>query len=161
MQHEKRYDCKAQSFSVPQLKSHLYQLYGATRGEWLARLLNNNRIQRRNSRVVFACLLLLLFCIFTISLLRREPSPTTYTQVARAQSCANHVQHIERSPRATCHVTCHVVRKDSSAVKYDKVEIAYILALFYCLKPLTDEKEEETGIPGENPWQRASENATY
>ena len=28
----------------------------------------------------------------------------TYTQVARAQSCANHVQHTDRSSRATCRV---------------------------------------------------------
>ena len=28
--------------------------------------------------------------------------PYTYAQVARAQSCANHVQHIERLLRATC-----------------------------------------------------------
>ena len=28
-------------------------------------------------------------------------------------------------------------------------------------EPLTDEGGEETGAPGENPWQRASENATY
>ena len=41
----------------------------------------------------------------------------TFAQVARAQSCANHVQHIERLSRATCRVTCHVVRRDSSAVK--------------------------------------------
>ena len=28
-------------------------------------------------------------------------------------------------------------------------------------EPLTDEGGEETGVPGENPWWRASENATY
>ena len=28
----------------------------------------------------------------------------TYAQVARAQSCANHVQHIEHVSRATCRV---------------------------------------------------------
>ena len=28
----------------------------------------------------------------------------TYSQVARAQSCANHVQHIEHSSHVTCHV---------------------------------------------------------
>ena len=28
----------------------------------------------------------------------------TYVQVARAQSCTNHVQHIERLSRATCRV---------------------------------------------------------
>ena len=43
-----------------------------------------------------------------------------YAQVARAQLCANHVPHIERSPRATYHVTCHVVGRDSSGIKYDK-----------------------------------------
>ena len=49
---------------------------------------NNNRIQRRYSR------------FFTISPQRRELSQT-YAQVARAQSCANHVQHIERLSRAS------------------------------------------------------------
>ena len=28
-------------------------------------------------------------------------------------------------------------------------------------EPLTDEGGEQTGVPGENPWRRASENATY
>ena len=28
-------------------------------------------------------------------------------------------------------------------------------------EPLTDEGGEETGVPGENPGRRASENATY
>ena len=28
----------------------------------------------------------------------------TYAEVARAQLCANHVQHIERLSRAICHV---------------------------------------------------------
>ena len=46
---------------------------------------------------------------------------------------------------------CHLVRRDSSAVTFDRVEIAFILALFYWLKPLTDEGGEETGVPGENP----------
>ena len=45
---------------------------------------NNNRIERRNSKLL------------TVSL--------TYAQVARAQSCANHVQHIEHLSRATCSV---------------------------------------------------------
>ena len=49
---------------------------------------NNNRIQRRNSR------------FFTISSQRRELSQM-YVQVARAQPCANHVQHIERLSRAS------------------------------------------------------------
>ena len=41
----------------------------------------------------------------------------TCAQAARAQSCANHVQHIERQSRATCRVACHVVRRDSSAIE--------------------------------------------
>ena len=41
-------------------------------------------------------------------------------QVAREQSCANHVQH-KRLSRATCRVACHVVRRDSSAIKFDRV----------------------------------------
>ena len=28
-------------------------------------------------------------------------------------------------------------------------------------EPLADDGGEETGVPGENPWRRASENATY
>ena len=45
---------------------------------------NNNHIQRRSLRY------------FAVSSLRHEPSRTyMYAQVTRAQSCANHVQHIE------------------------------------------------------------------
>ena len=85
---------------------------------------NNNRIQRRYSR------------FFTISSQRRTLSPNTHTQVTQAQSCANRVQHIERLSRATCRVTCHLVRRDSSATKFDRVEIAFIWVLFCWLKPL-------------------------
>ena len=70
----------------------------------------------------------------------------TYAQVARAQSCANHVQHIGRS-----RATCRVVRRDSSAVEFDRVEISYILTLCYWLKRLGDEGGEETGEPGNFP----------
>ena len=57
-------------------------------------------------------------------------------------SAANHLQHVRSSgPGATlcksrethralimckCHVTCHLVRRDSSAIKFDRVEIAFI-----------------------------------
>ena len=43
----------------------------------------------------------------------------------------------------------YVVRRDSSAIQFDRVEIAFILA--YWMKPLTDKGGEETGVPGENP----------
>ena len=32
--------------------------------------------------------------------------------------------------RATCRVTCHVVRRVGSAIKFDRLEIAFISALF-------------------------------
>ena len=57
----------------------------------------------------------------------------TYAQVALAQSCANHVQHTECLSRATCRVTCHVLRRDNSAIKFNRVEITFILTLFYWL----------------------------
>ena len=57
-------------------------------------------------------------------------------------SAANCLQHVRSSgpgaivykSRAThlalftckCHVTCHLVRRDSSAIKFDRVEIAFI-----------------------------------
>ena len=64
-------------------------------------------------------------------------------------SAANCLQHIRSSgpgaivckSRAThralitckCHVTCHLVRRHSSAVKFDRAEIAFIWALLYWL----------------------------
>ena len=55
--------------------------------------INGNRTERRNSR---------------FSSLRREPSelspPQSYALVARAQSCANHLQHIGRLSRETFRV---------------------------------------------------------
>ena len=71
---------------------------------------------------------------FTISSQRRELSPTR-VQVAQAQSCANHVQHIERLSRATC-IMCHLVRRDSSATKFGRVEIAFFLACWLTLTEL-------------------------
>ena len=44
---------------------------------------------------------------FTVSSLCCELSPTyIYAQVARAQTCANYMQHIKHSSRATCCVPC-------------------------------------------------------
>ena len=44
---------------------------------------------------------------------------------------SNHVLHAERLSRATCRVTCHVVRRDSSAVKFDRVLLLF--CFFVCL----------------------------
>ena len=42
------------------------------------------------------------------------------------KSCATHRALIT----CKCHVACHLVRRDSSATKFDRVEIAFILACF-------------------------------
>ena len=77
---------------------------------------NNDRIERRKSGF--------FFFFFTISSLIGEPSPThTLMRPGRSRahftcntSSAYHVQH----------VACHVTRSDSSAIKFDRVEIAFI-----------------------------------
>ena len=108
---------------------------------------NNNHTEKCNSR------------FFTISSLRCELSPTC-TLKWPGRNCVQSTCNTS----SACHVqpaVCHLVQRDSSAIKFDRAEVAFMLALFYWLKPLTDEEGEETGVPGENPWQRASENATY
>ena len=72
---------------------------------------NNNRIQRQ------------LTAPRTVS--------STHAQVARAQSCANHVQHIERLSRATCRVP--LGKKGLLSYQVWQTYIALIWALFYCL----------------------------
>ena len=49
---------------------------------------------------------------------------------------------------ATCQMPCCVQR---SAIKFDRVQIAFIFALFCLLKPLTDEGGKETRVPRETP----------
>ena len=74
-------------------------------------------------------------------------------------SGADRVQHVNRV-QITCnisgadrvqHVVCHEVRRDSPPIKFDGVEIAFILDLFHWLKSLTVKGGEESGVPGENP----------
>ena len=85
---------------------------------------NNNCIQRRSSR------------FSTISLLRHELSPNRTLKWRRHNSVkikcnTPKVYHVQR-------VVCHLVWRDSSAIKFDRVEITFILALLHWLKPLTD-----------------------
>ena len=77
------------------------------------------------------------FKIFYNLLAAPQTVSNTYTQTARAQPCANHVQQNEHLSCAN--VMCHLVRRDSSAIKFDRVEIAFTIGLLYWLKPLTDE----------------------
>ena len=68
--------------------------------------------------------------------------------VVWAQSCANHVRHIECLSHATCCVTCHVVQRDSSAVKFDSVAILFISALFYYIELIS----ECLVVPAHSDW---------
>ena len=80
------------------------------------------------------------FEILTISSLRRELPPTrtlkwpgrNFVQISCNTLNAFHVQP----------GVCHLVRRDSSAIKTDRVKIAFIVALFRWLKLLTDEGNE-------------------
>ena len=49
-----------------------------------------------------------------------------------------------------CNMSCRLplVLRDGPAIEFDRVEMAFILALFYWLKPLTNEGGEEAGVPG-------------
>ena len=50
------------------------------------------------------------------------------------------------------HVACHLVRRDSSAIKFDSVNNCVYFSFFILLaEPLSSEGGEETGVPGENP----------
>ena len=80
---------------------------------------NNNCSERRNSRFL---------TIF--SLCRKLSSTSTLkwpmrsrVQIMCSTYSAHHMQH----------VMCHVVQRDSSAIKFDGVEITFILAVFYWL----------------------------
>ena len=67
--------------------------------------------------------------MFTISSLRRELSPTrtlkwpglSRVQITCNSSSAYHVQP----------AVCYLIRGDSSAVKFDRVEIAFVLAFYF------------------------------
>ena len=48
------------------------------------------------------------------------------------------------------HAVGHMIRRDSSAIRFGRVEITFILALFYWLKPLSDGGGEEIRVLREN-----------
>ena len=87
---------------------------------------------------------------FTISSLRCHLSPA-HTLQWPGRSCERIMCNISGAYDVQ-YVVCHVVRRGSSAIQFDRVEVAFILALFYWLNPLTNEGEEENGVPREkNP----------
>ena len=107
---------------------------------------DNNCIERCNLRFFYN----LLTALWTVSNMK--------ALVAQAQLCVNHMQHIEHLSGATCHVPCSMKGQLSYLVwqHWNPIYFSFILLA----EPLTDEGWEETGVPKENPWQQASENAT-
>ena len=73
----------------------------------------------------------------------------------------NRMQIIERLSRATCRVTYHVVRRDSSAIKFDRVEIAFILALCYWLIHLPMKEGRKPEYPEKTPGEELQKFATH
>ena len=86
--------------------------------------------------VVVIIIIALKGVIFTTSSLLSEMSATrmlkwpgcSCVQITCNTSSAYHVQP----------ALCCLVQRDSSVVKFDRVEIAFILSVVYWLKPLTD-----------------------
>ena len=89
---------------------------------------NNNRMERRKSR------------FFTISSPRCELSPTRTLKWPgrdRAQNTCNtsSAYHVK-------HAVCHLVRGGRSAIKFDRVEIAFILVLSLLAKTINHTKRK-------------------
>ena len=62
-------------------------------------------------------------------------------QITCNTSSAHHVQH----------VVCHVVRRGSSAIKFDRVEITFILALLHCLNHYPMKEGRTPEFPEKTP----------
>ena len=127
--------------------------------EWLAvcqYTTNNNRIQRCSSR------------FFTVSLLRREPSPTRTIRCSSLRHEPSPTRKLKWSERNRVQITCntssayHVQLVVLSAAWYEGT--AQLLSLaefkfeFYLIGWIINhEGGEETGVPREDPLLRASE----
>ena len=76
------------------------------------------------------------FQIFDNPLTAPRTVSNAYAQVVRAQSCVNHTQHIKRLSRATRRVTCHMVQRDSSAIKFDNSGNCIYFSFILLAEPL-------------------------
>ena len=81
---------------------------------------NNNHIQRRNSTYFLQSPHCAAIC------LQHVLSSGQHAIVSKSRATHPSGYHMQ-------HVMCHVVSRVSSAIKFDKVGIACILAVFYCL----------------------------
>ena len=108
---------------------------------------NNNRIQRRNSRFFLQSPHCTANCLQHI----RSSGPGAIVCKSRATHRA----------LITCNMSCYVPRGTKGQLSYqvwqslNRIYLSFILLA----EPLTDKGREETGVPGENPWRRASEHS--
>ena len=91
---------------------------------------NNNRIQRRYSR------------FFTISSQRCELSQT-YAQVAWVQSCANHVQHIERLSCVMLRATWYEGTAQLLSLTELKSHLLELYFIGWTIKPMKEGRKPE------------------
>ena len=81
--------------------------------------------------IIIIILKVAMWDFFTIPSLRHKLSPTRtlkWPGCNHVQIMCNTLTLIKRLSCATCCVTCHVVQKESSATKFDRVEIPFILS---------------------------------
>ena len=118
--------------------------------------------------VFVVCLLLLLFCFlfwgwvfwgFFYNLLAAPQTVSnTYAQLARVQSCANHVQHIGRYMYNMSYAMWY--KREAQLCSLTEF-ISHLFELYFTSWNNNRTGGEETGVPGGNTWRRVSENATY
>ena len=79
--------------------------------------------------------------------------------ITRNTWSTHHAQHMEHSSRATHgalitrNMSCHTVTDEGTFQLFTlTVEIAFILVVFLSLKPITDDRKEETRAPGRTPY---------
>ena len=84
----------------------------------------------------------------------------THAPVSRAQSCANHMQHIQRLSRATCHVPC-CTKGQSSWQSWNRIYFSFILLAETTNRWGRARNWSTQRHPIPSPPRRASENTTY
>ena len=80
--------------------------------------------------IIIVIIVAIAFKVAVRDFLQSPHSATNCLQHARSSGPGATVCKSRATHRALitckCHVTCHLVRRDSSAVKFDRVEIAFI-----------------------------------
>ena len=105
---------------------------------------DDHDIERRNSR----------FCTIFSQCLQHVRSSGQCAIECESRANTSDAYHVQN-------VVCYAIQRSSSAINSDRVEVAFNSAQFRWLKRFTSKGGEETGVTGEMPRRRASENYTY